>query len=166
MKSWEERIADVWEDAANELVDDEVISRIDAIAAERGADDARAEFERAGARDSAGRPLEAIALYRRALELGLDTEHEPQAIIQLSSSLRNVGETAEALALLERAQEDADAAGSPYGDAIAAVHALTLASSGAPYRALSVALLALVPHLPRYHRSMTAYAREIGERDA
>jgi len=164
MKSWEERIADVWEDAAGELVDDEVISRIDAIAAERGADDARAEFERAGARDSAGRPLEAIMLYRRALELGLDIEHEPQAIIQLASSLRNVGETAEALALLERAQDDA--AGSPYGDAIAAFHALTLASSGAPYRALSVALLALVPHLPRYHRSMTAYAREIGDRDA
>lgn len=164
MKTWEDRIAEVWEDAANELVDDEVISRIDAIAAERAADDARAEFERAGARDSAGRPLEAIALYRRALDLGLDAEHEPQAIIQLASSLRNVGETAQALALLETAQQDA--AGSPYGDAIAAFHALTLASSGAPYRALSVALLALVPHLPRYHRSMTAYAREIGEHDA
>ncbi|GGD85070.1 tetratricopeptide repeat protein [Microbacterium murale] len=164
MKTWEDRIAEVWEDAANELVDDEVISRIDAIAAERGADDARAEFERAGARDSAGRPLEAIALYRRALDLGLDAEHEPQAIIQLASSLRNVGETAQALALLEKAKQDA--AGSPHGDAIAAFHALTLASSGAPYRALSVALLALVPHLPRYHRSMTAYAREIGEHDA
>ncbi|WP_426182453.1 tetratricopeptide repeat protein [Microbacterium sp. TWP3-1-2b2] len=164
MKNWEDRIADVWEDAANELVDDEVIARIDAIAAERGADDARAEFERAGARDSAGRPLEAIPHYRRALTLGLDAEHQPQAIIQLASSLRNVGETAEALALLERAQQDA--AGSPYGDAIAAFHALSLASSGAPYKALSVALLALVPHLPRYHRSLTAYAREIGDRDA
>ena len=28
-----------------------------------------------------------------------------------------------------------------------------------------VALLALVPHLPRYHRSMTAYAREIADAD-
>lgn len=163
MTTWEERIDEVWAVAANELAGDEVIARIDALAAERGQDDARAEFERAGARDSAGRPLEAIPLYRRALELGLDAEHEPQAIIQLASSLRNVGETGEALSLLERANTDAP--DSPYRDAVAAFHALALASSGAPYRALSVALLALVPHLPRYHRSMTAYAREIGERD-
>lgn len=163
MKTWDDRIAEVWDDASNELVDDEVIARIDAIAAERGTGDARAELERAGARDSAGRPLEAIELYRRALELGLDAEHESQAIIQLASSLRNVGETDEALELLEQAQKDA--AGSAYSDAIAAFHALTLASSGAPHRALSVALLALVPHLPRYHRSVTAYAREIGQRD-
>jgi tetratricopeptide (TPR) repeat protein len=164
MKTWDDRIAEVWQDAANALVDDEVIARIDAIAAERGEGDARAELERAGARDSAGRPREAIELYRRALELGLDAEHEPQAIIQLASSLRNVGETDEALELLERAQKEG--AGSPYGDAIAAFHALALASSGAPHRALCVALLALVPHLPRYHRSVTAYAHEIGARDA
>jgi tetratricopeptide (TPR) repeat protein len=163
MKTWDERIDEVWDAAADNLVDDEVIARIDAIAAERGSDDARAEFERAGARDSAGRPDEAIPLYRRALEIGLDAEHEPQAIIQLASSLRNVGETREALALIEGAH--GDSADSPYRDAIAAFHALTLASSGAPHRALSVALLALVPHLPRYHRSITAYAREIAERD-
>ncbi|WP_442922843.1 tetratricopeptide repeat protein [Microbacterium sp. CCH5-D1] len=28
-----------------------------------------------------------------------------------------------------------------------------------------MALLALVPHLPRYHRSMTAYAHEIADAD-
>jgi len=28
-----------------------------------------------------------------------------------------------------------------------------------------VAILALVPHLPRYHRSMTAYAHEIAGSD-
>ena len=163
MTTWEDRINQVWDDTANELVDDDVIARIDAIAAERGTDDARAEFERGGARDSAGRPHEAIVLYRRALQLGLDAEHEPQAVIQFASSLRNVGETDEALALLAATHEDA--ADSSYRDTVAAFYALTLASSGAPHRALSVALLALVPHLPRYHRSMTAYAREIGERD-
>lgn len=107
MKSWEERVDEVWDAAANTLADKEVIARIDALAAERGADDARAEFERAGARDSAGRPDEAIPLYRRALQLGLDADHEPQAVIQLASSLRNVGEREEAVALLERAHEDA-----------------------------------------------------------
>ena len=159
MTSWEERIDEVWTDAAGGAVDDEVIERIDALAAERGTDDARAEFERAGARDSAGRPEEAVVLYRRALELGLDEEHRPQAVIQLASSLRNLGENEEALALIVAEHENGQ--DSPYRDAIAAMHALVLASCGRPAEGLSIALLALVPHLPRYHRSMTAYAREL-----
>ncbi|WP_435745551.1 tetratricopeptide repeat protein [Microbacterium sp. PMB16] len=163
MKSWDERIDDVWADAAGDEVGDETIARIDALAAERGEDDARAEFERGGARDSAGRPVEAVALYRRALSLGLDEEHRSQCVIQLASSLRNLGEFDDALDII-RAEEERSADG-PYRDAVAAVHALILASAGRPAQGLSVALLALVPHLPRYHRSMTAYAREIAESD-
>ena len=163
MKSWEERIDEVWADASGELAGSEVIERIDALAAERGPDDARAEFERAGARDSAGLEAEAVALYRRALALGLDDEHRPQCVIQLASSLRNIGEFDEALAVI-RAEEEISSDG-PYRDAVATVHALILASAGKPAQGLSVALLALVPHLPRYHRSMTAYAHEIAELD-
>ncbi len=163
MTTWDERIDEVWAEASGPLVGDELISRIDAIAAERGTDDARAEFERAGARDSAGREAEAIGLYRRALELGLDEEHRPQAVVQLASSLRNVGAYAEALELL--AAEQWQHPDSPYRDAVAVVQALTLASAGRPASGLSIALLALVPHLPRYHRSMTAYAEEIADRD-
>ncbi|WP_067244760.1 tetratricopeptide repeat protein [Microbacterium resistens] len=164
MTRWDDRIDAVWEAASGGLVDDEVIARIDALAAERGTDDARAEFERAGARDSAGRPEEAVPLYRRALALGLDAEHRPQAVIQLASSLRNLGAVDEALALLTEEQErESD---SPYRDAVAAFRALALASAGRPAEGLSVALLALVPHLPRYHRSLTAYAREIARDDA
>ncbi|WP_372969789.1 tetratricopeptide repeat protein [Microbacterium sp.] len=163
-KSWDERIDDVWAEASGEEVGDETIARIDALAAERGRDDARAEFERAGARDSAGRPAEAVELYRRALALGLDEEHRPQCVIQMASSLRNLGEYDEALAVI-RAEEEIAADG-PYRDAVATVHALILASSGRPAQGLSVALLALVPHLPRYHRSMTAYAHEIADLDA
>jgi tetratricopeptide (TPR) repeat protein len=162
--NWDERIDEVWADATGEEVGDEIIARIDALAAERGADDARAEFERAGARDSAGRPAEAVVLYQRALELGLDEEHRPQAVIQLASSLRNLGEFDQALDVI-RAEEELAADG-PYRDAVAAVHALVLASAGQPARGLSVALLALVPHLPRYHRSMTAYAHDIADADA
>ncbi|MFK3678850.1 tetratricopeptide repeat protein [Microbacterium sp. NPDC090218] len=81
-KSWDERVDEVWADASGEEVGDDTIARIDALAAERGIDDARAEFERAGARDSAGRPAEAVVLYRRALALGLDEEHRPQCVIQ------------------------------------------------------------------------------------
>lgn len=163
MKTWDERIDEVWDDATGEEVGDDTIARIDALAAERGPDDARAEFERGGARDSAGRPAEAVVLYRRALALGLDEEHRPQCVIQMASSLRNLGEYDDALAVI-RAEEEQSADG-PYRDAIACVHALILASAGRPAQGLSVALLALVPHLPRYHRSMTAYAREIADAD-
>lgn len=163
MKTWDERIDEVWDDATGEEVGDDTISRIDALAAERGPDDARAEFERGGARDSAGRPAEAVALYRRALALGLDGEHRPQCVIQMASSLRNLGEYDEALAVI-RAEAELAPDG-PYRDAVACVHALILASAGRPAEGLSVALLALVPHLPRYHRSMTAYAHEIADAD-
>ena len=163
MDTWEQRIDAIWDDVADREVDDEIIARIDAVAAERGADDAGAEFERAGARDSAGRPDEAVPLYRRALALGLDEDRRPQAVVQLASSLRNLSEYDEALALV--VEESAAHPDSPYRDAVAAVHALILASSGAPARGLAVALLALVPHMPRYHRSMTAYAHAIAETD-
>ncbi|UUE19199.1 tetratricopeptide repeat protein [Microbacterium sp. J1-1] len=162
-KSWDERVDEVWAQASGEEVGADTIARIDALAAERGPDDARAEFERAGARDSAGLPAEAVALYRRALTLGLDEEHRPQCVIQLASSLRNLGEYDDALAVI-RAEEERSADG-PYRDAVATVHALILASVGRPAQGLSVALLALVPHLPRYHRSMTAYALEIADAD-
>ncbi|MFJ4225772.1 tetratricopeptide repeat protein [Microbacterium sp. NPDC089695] len=163
MKSWDERIDEVWADAAGDEVGDDTIARIDALAAERGSDDGRAEFERAGARDSAGRPAEAIELYRRALALGLDEEHRPQCVIQLASSLRNLGDYDDALAVIT--QEERISADGPYRDAVATVHALILASAGNPAAGLSIALLALVPHLPRYHRSMTAYAHEIADLD-
>ena len=153
---WERRIAEVWDEAAGSLVGDEVIARIDEIAAERGDSNARAVFERAGARDSAGRPDEAVPLYRRALELGLDEEHRPQAVVQLASSVRNLGDIDEALRLIE--SEHRDHPGAPYRDEVAAFLALALVSAGDARRGASVALTALAPHLRRYTRSMTAYA--------
>ena len=58
--------------SADELGDDEVDPRIDALAGERPPDDPLALFERAGARDSAGLEAEAEPLYREALDRGLD----------------------------------------------------------------------------------------------
>ena len=160
---WERRIDEVWNLAAGSLVDDEVIARIDAIAAERGDDDARAVFERAGARDSAGRPEEAVPLYRRALELGLDAEHRPQAVVQLASSIRNLGDPGEALRLIEA--EHRDHPDAPYRDEVAAFLALALVSTGDARRGASVALTALAPHLRRYTRSVTAYAAALVDDD-
>ncbi|PNW08479.1 hypothetical protein C1632_11635 [Microbacterium testaceum] len=159
MNDWQSRVDAVWADEA--LSPEAVIERIDVLAAERPADDAVALFERAGARDSAGVEDEAEQLYRRALEIGLDDERRTRATIQLASTIRNLGKTEEALEMLRVEYER-----EPHGDlhdAAAAFYALALVSSGMPERAASVALQALAPHLPRYTRSVTGYAREIAE---
>jgi hypothetical protein len=155
--TWDARIDAVWGDDL--LTDDERIHRIDELARERADDDARALFERAGARDSAGREAEAEALYRRALDGGLDEEHRPQAVIQLASTLRNLGEVDEALAMLRAERER----GGPLVDAVAAFYALALVSAGHARHGAAIALEALAPHLPRYTRSVTGYARELAD---
>ena len=153
---WEERIAEAW---AADVSDEERIGLIDALAAERPEDDAVALFERAGARDSAGWELEAEPLYRQALARGLDEDRRVQAVIQLASTIRNLGKVDESLALLRTEYErGTDAA---LHDATAAFYALALVSSGDAVHAASVALQALAPHLPRYTRSVSGYAREL-----
>jgi hypothetical protein len=57
-------------------------------------------YEIGSEHDSAGRELEAVGPYREALALGLPPDVELAARIQLASTLRNVGETAEAVAIL------------------------------------------------------------------
>ncbi|MCH6229412.1 tetratricopeptide repeat protein [Microbacterium sp. CFH 31415] len=157
MTDWNDRVAAVWADEG--LDDAERVRLIDELAAERDEDDGRALFERAGARDSAGLEAEAEPLYRAALEAGLDDELRTQAVIQLASTIRNLGELDEALDLL-RAEYERDP-GAPLRDAAAAFYALALVSSGEAVRAASVALTALAPHLPRYTRSVAAYARDL-----
>ena len=154
---WDARIDAVWADAA--LSDDDRIRAIEAVAAERPAADARALFERAGSFDSAGREADAEPLYRAALDAGLDDEFRPQAVIQLASTIRNLGKVDESLALLRAEYERRDRDG--MRDAAAAFYALALSSAGDERRALAVALDALAPHLPRYTRSVIGYAAEL-----
>ena len=154
---WQARIDAVWADGS--LSEDAVVAAIDALADERAADDAVALFERAGARDSAGREEEAEPLYRRALALGLDPQRRTRAVIQLASTIRNLGKTGEALEML-RTEYERDPRGELHDEA-AAFYALALVSAGSAAHAASVALEALAPHLGCYTRSVTGYAREI-----
>ena len=64
---------------------------------------ARRLFEQGGEHDAAGREEEAIPFYEEALALGLTDELRPRALLQLGSSLRNVGRHAEAVELLQGA---------------------------------------------------------------
>ncbi len=154
---WQQRIDAVWA-SADQHTDAEVLAAIDALVAERPVDDPVAQFEAAGARDSAGLESEAEPLYRRALDLGLEEPFRGQCVIQLASTLRNLGRVDEAIALLQDTFASDD--GHPLADSAAAFMALCLATKGDERQALAMALVTLAPHLPRYTRSVQAYAIE------
>ena len=159
---WQHRVDAVWADAAK-LTDDELVARIDALAAERDPSDATALAERGGARDSTGREEEAVALYRAALAAGLDDARRAQVVIQLASTVRNLGRPEESLELLST--EFAGQPDHPLADAATAFAALALASAGRPTEGLVAVLHALASHLPRYQRAVNAYADELLEGD-
>ncbi|MEV7621020.1 tetratricopeptide repeat protein [Microbacterium sp. NPDC089321] len=154
---WQTRVDAVWADET--LSDEERIVRIDGLAAGLGAGHPVALFERAGARDSAGEEATAEPLYRAALDAGLDPERRTRAIIQLASTIRNLGRVDESLQML--AEEYERTRGASMADEAAAFYALALVSSGDAVRGASIALNALAPHLTRYTRSVTGYAAEL-----
>lgn len=144
----------------DELSESEFEAELESIVAQLPDGDPRIAFERGGFFDSTGRPEQAIPLYRQALADGLAGLERRQVTVQLASSLRNLGEFAEAEALL-RAEIAAPA--DEYTSALHGFLALVLSSQDRQREAVATALLALVPHLPRYQRSMTAYAQELLE---
>ena len=141
--------------------EDGFFAEVDALAAELPAGDADGLFHRACARDSWGHSDLAVPLYREALERGgLTGENRRRAVIQLASSLRNIGEAPTGLAMLEAER----ALGADHlDDALACTTALSLASLGREREGLSLTLVALAKHLPRYNRSMANYGRALLE---
>ncbi|MVA77675.1 tetratricopeptide repeat protein [Auraticoccus sp. F435] len=124
---------------------------------ELDADDARGPFELGGMHDSVGQEAEAAVQYERALALGLDEERTAQLTIQYASTLRNLGRAEEAVALLQQMAPHPSV-----GPAREAFLALALLSADRGAEAVRVALEALVPHLPRYQRSVAGYVAELG----
>ncbi|PPF50230.1 hypothetical protein C5C56_00185 [Rathayibacter sp. AY1D1] len=123
------------------------------LAARYPGHDGVAAFELGGALDSAGHGAEAAVEYERALAAGLDDERRARTTIQYASTLRNLGRTDEAIDLLAGA-----AAHPAVGSAREVFLALALHSAGRVDEALRIALEALAPGLPRYQRSVRAYA--------
>ncbi len=158
LDEWEHRIAAFW--AAFESTPshgDPIIEKLDELALASPAPDGRAQFERACIRDSTGRTEEAVSFYQAGLAAGLDPVRQARTYVQMASSLRALGRTDEALSLLAHADRHA------LGGAAGAVRALALRDAGRHDEALRVALEALIPHLPRYQRSMANYARLLTE---
>ena len=155
---WDRRVDEVWATAA-ERTDEDVFAAVFALADERPEGDPDALFERASAYDYIGREATAEPFYREALNAGLAGERRSRAVIQLASTLRNLGRPAEGAEVLRAEMGDGDLA-----DVRAAFLALMLLDAGRPDEAVARALLALARHLTRYRRAVTYYADELLER--
>ena len=154
---WERRLDLLWS-SIDDRDADEFVATMGELVDELPADDAIGLFERASAFDSTGQPDLAVAGYRRALACGLSGQRRRRAVVQLASSLRNLGQAEESVALLSA---ELDAGSDDLDDAVRAFLALALTSVGREREAVSIALTALAAHLPRYNRSLAYYAREL-----
>ncbi|KOU55678.1 hypothetical protein ADK57_43955 [Streptomyces sp. MMG1533] len=169
-QDWEDRVTAAWatfDDHAEETAsisssaaEADFRAVIDALVAELPSDSPLGPFEQACAWDSTGHSDKAVPLYREALARGLDGYKGRRAKIQLSSSLRNVGQAEEGVKLLT---PELDAPSDELDDAVRGCLALCLSSLGRDREGLSLVLGALAPHLPRYQRSMANYARALVE---
>lgn len=112
--------------------------------------------------------MEAAAEYHRAIDLGLPEDLLPRMYVQYGSTLRNVGDRAGAVALLEEGM-------AAYPDDLAMACFLALARHSAGRE--SVALAGLIEALlrvdaggtslfQRYQRSLGAYATELRDAEA
>jgi len=158
---WERRMAAAWA-SFDEHDEARFLLLVEQLVGELAPDDPVALFERAGSLDAVGRTALAVPLYRRALDAGLNDGRRRQAVIQLASSLRELGEAQESIALLTA---ELAAGSDELDDAVKAVLALALTDAGREREAVAVAVGALAAHLPRYQRSMANYARLLHQPD-
>ena len=162
LEDWERRVAEVWA-TADERREDEVVAAIGILVAQRPQGDAAALFEQASALDYAGREAEAEPLYRAALAAALDGRRRPLAVIQLASTLRNLGRAAESVDVL---REEISRVGRQDNlhEARVAFLALALVDAGRPVYAVAEALTALAAHLTNFRRALTGYVDELRQR--
>jgi tetratricopeptide (TPR) repeat protein len=158
-EAWEERLAAAWK-TLDDVDEQQFLIAIERLAAELPEPSGVAAFERASSLDSTGHPDLAVPLYRQALEIGLPAERRRRAVIQLASSLRNLGDPRESARLLET---ELDRPSDHLDDAVRAFLALALLDLGRPRDAASLALGALAPHLHRYNRSLANDALVISD---
>ncbi|OEV03350.1 tetratricopeptide repeat protein [Streptomyces oceani] len=154
---WERRVAELWS-AFEEYVPADFRNRMTELAAELPDSHPRAYFERASACDATDLGAEAVTLYQEALWAGLAGEHRRQAVIQLASTLRGLGQPERSIELLTAERSDPS---DPMNDAISAFLALALIDVGRERAAAALALDSLARHLPAYNRSVARYAAAV-----
>lgn len=154
---WEQRCAALW--AAFEDCDAaEFRSKIKALADDLPEGHAVAAFELASAYDATDLGERAVPLYREALDGGLDGHRRREAVIQLASTLRSLGQPeASADILLAERGKTSD----HLDDAVTAFLALAYVDLGREREAAALALGALSRHLPSYNVSLARYAEAV-----
>jgi tetratricopeptide (TPR) repeat protein len=158
-ESWEARLAEHWR-SLDAQEPDAFLDGLETLLRELPAGSAIALFERGAAYDSTGHPERAVPLYAQALQAGLSGLRRRRAVIQMASSLRNLGDPARAVELLTAelaADED------ELTQAVRAFLALALADLGREREGLAIGLTALAHYLPRYNRSLGRYAEQLVE---
>jgi len=161
-EAWEKRLAELWA-SLDDHEPDAFVSKIAALVAELPPGSAIGLFERGAAQDSTGHPELAVPLYRVALEAGLTGLRRRRAIIQLASSLRNLGNPMQAAELLTK---ELQAPSDELDGAVRAFLALALVDLGHEREAVAHCLTALSQYLPRYNRSLARYAEAIAPSNA
>lgn len=157
MDTWEANITQFWEQV-EAMGPEMALQMMTQLVEQKPPGNPEALYEMASIQDFLGHESAAIPLYRDALAAGLAGERRPQAIVQLASSLRNVGASADAVELLVEAELDAQTQ-----PGARAFLALALHDCGRSDEALQVALLALAETLPLYGHSVSSYAKELTE---
>ena len=155
--SWEARVADLWK-TLDDCAPDIFVAQMNRLVAELPSSSATGLFERGAAHDSTGHPELAVPLYQAALAAGLDGLRRRRAVIQMASSLRNLGNPARAAELLS---EELHASSDELNEAVRAFLALALVDLGREREAVAVSLTALSHYLPRYNRSLARYAESL-----
>lgn len=151
--SWEQTIGAFYEQEFDDDDPNGSIAKMRDLISGRPDGDAEALFELAGVHDALGFEAEAIPLYRQAIEAGLEGTSAIRASIQLASSLRNVGDSKEAVSILESMPDSGIDE-----SARQAFLALALHDEGRYSDSLRIALTALIPTLDGYKRALTDYA--------
>ena len=159
MKSeWEARVAEFWK-AADDGKAAEMLAKMESLVSELEPNDPDGLFEWASVHDFLGLEVEAVQIYEQALKSGLTPLKSQKAVIQLASSLRNIGKANEAVVLLETNSFDDE-----LGVAAKAFLALAYLDSGNPDKALSLVLGEFYPAEALYGRSIKFYTEELSKR--
>ncbi len=156
---WERRMAHLWA-TMNDHDPDDFLNKVKSLTSELPPGDAVGLFELAGAHDSTGHAEAAAPLYRQALAAGLSGLRRRSAVIQMASTLRNLGKPEDSVTLLTA---ERDAAHDELDDAVIAFLALALVDRGREREAVAITVTALSRHLTRYNRSLTNYAKVLAE---
>ena len=131
----------------------------------RHPDNARVLYEVGGAYDTAGEEATAADYYERALAAGLEGDVLRRCWLQYGSTLRNLGRTAESLAVFARARKAC-----PDAVSLGVFEALTLHAAGRANSALGSLLLLLANNvssadLDRYKPAIRGNAEYLASLD-